>query len=746
MSISRVSQCLLISVFASLFSLSTALCAQPASDTTVIGSGASPDVRVIIDISGSMKQNDPQNLRRPALELLVQLFPPGSKAGVWTFGQWVNNLVPSREVDQQWRDAALAQAPKINSVALHTNIPAALLKAVDDIDKLDPNYQVHLILLTDGMVDVSKSPAENAQARSQVIDEILPRLRAAGVTVHTVALSQNADQELMERLAVETGGLAAVAETAEDLTNIFLQAFDAAVPAEQVPLEGNAFLVDSSIEEFTALIFRKPGSKAATLIAPNKQQYSLEKHSVDVKWHQQDNYDLITVKSPYEGQWTINADLEPNSRVTIVSNLSLQIQPLAKASFIGDELEVVAALAEQGKTITRPEFLNLIDVFVEVNRRDDGEQWQLSLSEIDPIPFDGRFISQLKMLDQVGVYDVAVHADAKTFQRQLKQTIAVREAFDVRSRSSQDDIPVHTVSIFARNADIDSSNTLVVAKLLLPDGSQQEISLPVSADRRWQLEIPGVAQSGYYTISFEINGNYTNGESFSATTKPYEIEHQVLGSAMVRTPAQPVVDEAEEAEQPEEEKPEPEAAEPAAEPEPPEEEATPAEEGGIDWGQMALYAGIGLGNILVLVLGFLAYKAVSSSPDKSQLIDEDEDEDDLDDDEDDDIDNEDDDDDEDLEDDEPVAVAAIPVPEPEPEPEPEPVEDIDAAEDENVDAAEVDIDIEDIDIEEADADIDIEEVDIDEEGGLETESLDDLDDILDLPDDAIDIDPGSEEK
>ena len=303
-----------------------------------------PDVRVVIDISGSMKTNDPLNLRRPALELLVQLFPEQSKAGVWTFGQWVNNLIPSKVVDDNWRQFALSQADKINSVALHTNIPAALEKAVPDINSLNPNYKVHLILLTDGMVDVSKSPQENTQARQRIIDEVLPALRDAGVTIHTVALSRNADKELMERLAVETNGLSAVAEKAEDLTDIFLQAFDAAAPAEQVPLEDNRFLVDSSIEEFTALVFRREGSDAPKLISPNGTIYSYSKNSADIKWFQQQNYDLITVQKPYEGEWRIDADLKPNSRVAVISNLNLKVNPLAKSTFIGDAAQVVAFL------------------------------------------------------------------------------------------------------------------------------------------------------------------------------------------------------------------------------------------------------------------------------------------------------------------------------------------------------------------------------------------------------------------
>ena len=74
MRISRRIACL----FLACLLAATAGAQQPAAKKA-------PDVRVIIDISGSMKLNDPQNLRRPALELLVRLFPAGAKAGVWTF-------------------------------------------------------------------------------------------------------------------------------------------------------------------------------------------------------------------------------------------------------------------------------------------------------------------------------------------------------------------------------------------------------------------------------------------------------------------------------------------------------------------------------------------------------------------------------------------------------------------------------------------------------------------------------------
>ena len=45
-------------------------------------SQAPADVRVLIDVSGSMRENDPNNLRQSALQLLVNLLPANATGGV----------------------------------------------------------------------------------------------------------------------------------------------------------------------------------------------------------------------------------------------------------------------------------------------------------------------------------------------------------------------------------------------------------------------------------------------------------------------------------------------------------------------------------------------------------------------------------------------------------------------------------------------------------------------------------------
>ncbi|MDP4651812.1 MAG: VWA domain-containing protein, partial [Haliea sp.] len=100
--------------------------------------GPQPDLRLLIDISGSMKQSDPDNLRAPALELIVRLLPDGARAGVWIFGETVQQIVPHQVVDGAWRERALDAVARIDNSGQRTNIPAALAAATYDLSSMDP--------------------------------------------------------------------------------------------------------------------------------------------------------------------------------------------------------------------------------------------------------------------------------------------------------------------------------------------------------------------------------------------------------------------------------------------------------------------------------------------------------------------------------------------------------------------------------------------------------------------------------
>ena len=114
------------------------------------------DIRIVVDVSGSMKQTDPSNLRIPALKLLNGLIPDGARAGVWMFGRYVDMTVKWGKVDDAWRRQADLGANQIHSNGLYTNIEKALSRASQGWKEKDPDTRRNIILLTDGQVDISR--------------------------------------------------------------------------------------------------------------------------------------------------------------------------------------------------------------------------------------------------------------------------------------------------------------------------------------------------------------------------------------------------------------------------------------------------------------------------------------------------------------------------------------------------------------------------------------------------------------
>lgn len=513
--------------------LSTSSFAQEQSEKTT-------DVRLIIDISGSMKLNDPANLRRPAVDLLVKLLPEGSTAGVWTFGKQVNMLIPHKPVTESWRQAAIIKANKINSVGLYTNIGDALEKSTyDSTYSTAKNFNTSLILLTDGMVDISKDPAKNQSEWRRIVEGVLPKLKAAGITVHTIALSENADQALLSQLSMATDGLDAVANDADELMQIFLQAFNKAAPAEQLPFDGESFLVDSSVEEFTALIFYQAGSKPTQLIAPDKSIYSEDASDSSVRWFAGDGYDLVTVKRPFEGEWRVRADVSPNSRITVVSDLSLKVMPMANNLKPGQSLDLSLLFKEDGKKITSADFLGLLDVDLELS---GAGRWNQSLSE-DGVPQNGIYSTQLDQFHDNGNYHLVINVDGKTFKRRFEHSINVRSPFAAELMELEEvSVPTYQLKVGAPGQDLDFNSAQLTVAISKPDGGQDQMFLDLLNEHEWSLDYqPGI--NGEYSFTVKVRGQMMDGSQVAESLAPIALTVNNELLAPISGPEQPAVEE-----------------------------------------------------------------------------------------------------------------------------------------------------------------------------------------------------------
>ncbi|MDD2759719.1 MAG: VWA domain-containing protein, partial [Methylomonas sp.] len=335
---------------------------------TVAIADSPEEIQVLIDVSGSMKQNDPDNLRTDATQLLISLLPDKAKVTLWLFAEQTTPLSQSDAVDEAWRQQALKDSKAIHARGLFTDIEKAIDTALKN--SLEAEGDKNLILLTDGMVDISKDIMVSADSRERILSEWIPRLRQHRIKVRTIALSEQADRELLERLAFDTDGWNETAESAEQLQRLFLKMMQKVAPKDTVPLDGNRFNIDASIREFSVLVFKKAGTSPTQLIRPDQHKIGKQQALADnVAWLETSGYDLITVAQPMAGDWQIEAEIDPDNQVMILTDLKLQLEGLHQ--FVGEKEPLALELyfTEQDKLIDRPDFVDLVTLSLAVDQQ-----------------------------------------------------------------------------------------------------------------------------------------------------------------------------------------------------------------------------------------------------------------------------------------------------------------------------------------------------------------------------------------
>ncbi len=542
------------------------------------------DVRILIDVSGSMKQNDPQNLRRPALRLLVGLLPAQTRAGVWTFGRYVNMQIPLGQVDNAWKAKARKSSESIGSPGQFTNIEEALKRATDDWEAPAPGYRRSVILLTDGMVDISKQAGRNAESRERIRRQILPRLAAGDARIYTIALSKNADHELMRELAESTGGWYEQVENADQLQKVFLRIFEKVGRPDTVPLKDNRFSIDDSITEATVLVFHKPEAQPTEVLPPDGKAFGADNAPANVQWARDQGYDMLTISEPASGEWKIRAEVDPENRVMVVTDLKMHATELPNRLMLGQTLPFEVNFTDHGRTITKPAFLQVVEVTA-LQRDPNGEQEPRPLlddgGEEDAAAGDGRFSMRFGGDSlNTGRGELVITAEGRTFVRERRLTFEVSPPVNLQLTPDESGQRLQ-LEASADAELVDPASLQASIWLEETAGARQAVEL-TAQDGRYRGSIDLMAFSGARQVVIEATARTLNGEAIRFADTPAQVE----GLAPPPLP-EPV-------EAPEPAPPPPSALPPAPTPEP-----APVEEPG--W----LGAGLWLVaiNLIVLIAG-----------------------------------------------------------------------------------------------------------------------------------------------
>jgi Mg-chelatase subunit ChlD len=480
------------------------------------------DVRILIDVSGSMKKNDPKNLRVPALKMLVELMPEEDKAGVWTFARYVNMLVPIKPVSKEWRLKANQQTNQIHSLGLFTDIEQVLTKATNSMKEAESNQRRSIILLSDGLVDLHKGEQASKASRQRIIDELIPRFKALGITVHTIALSDNADHQLLKSISMATDGWYEQVDTAEALQRIFLHLFEKSTKRDTVPINAeNSFKIDDSVTEMTLLVFRKEGSPKTELTLPDQSKLSAKNASFTVRWHSEANYDLVTIDNPMSGSWTIDADVDPDNRVMVVTDMQLVTNDLPNNILMGEGFDVEASLTEKGNVITRVDFLKLVDAkVIEENEFD----YPLETSVNESLS-DGVYRRTLGDSFKPGRNDVVVTMTSATFERQRRQSINVIDnPLNVYQEQLDGAVSrTHRIVMTPDETLIVPEGLSISAMLTAEDGSEWSYDVTKNQLGEWQLTLADLIPQQIYSLALQLKATTTKGREVFLQPSPIQL-------------------------------------------------------------------------------------------------------------------------------------------------------------------------------------------------------------------------------
>jgi len=492
------------------FYLLVLMCFVIFSDPSdIFAKSKATDLRILIDVSGSMKENDPQNLRAPSVRMLIGLIPNGTKAGIWTFGKYVNMQVKHGLVNTQWKKLARKEATKIHSRGLYTNIEDVIKKSTYDWRKPDPNTNRHLILLTDGVVDISKNPDVNLKSKHKIIDYYLPRLKRAGVKVHTISLSQHADHDLLKLLSVTTDGWYELIEDPTKLHRVFLRLFEKSTSANALPLENNTFNVDKSIKDMTVLSFNS-GNTVTKLITPSKKVIIQKNKSKSISWFHEDGYDLITITKPEAGAWQLDASVDKDNRVLVVTNLTLSIDDIPNNVLLNQRIIIKAALQQKGKNIHNKSFLELVKVKVVKKSLNDPEMTTVLYDNgerLDSKANDGVFNNTIRSPLRAGVFELIVSAKGPTFERQRQFIVNVFNGLaEIEIHDGKEQEPFHVEVIPHTGLLLEGS---VDVSYQIDDGATQLLTR--NDEGQWKLELP--VANAEKKLSVTIKGLRQNNKS-----------------------------------------------------------------------------------------------------------------------------------------------------------------------------------------------------------------------------------------
>lgn len=412
------------------------------------------DTVLVMDESGSMRYNDPNNFRRDAANLFVELEAgPGDQIGIIGFDIAARVYRPMAEIATNSGKADVHTAVgQISTGSESTDFNVGLQAALAEFQKTHrPASLGGIILLTDGIMDLEQpiNPAYGADvelAKNYLFGTIVPQFKATDCPIYSIALTKDADAVLLQRLATDTGGQFFSVPSSTDLPGIFTKIFSKMKETKDILASGGQDIqpgkvqtlsvdIGKEVKEATFVVTKNQPEVTVSLVTPDSK--TIDPAAADNKiifYSGAPTFDIFTVINPKAGKWQVKYDASKSTKpasvslnVMVYTDLKVKITTVNKKLKSGDKVTFTAEIWSPDGRVKDSKILDGMTMKGHLSLPDDSVE-QITLYDDgahgDKKAKDGSFSGTFVPISQ-GQYKIKVNADGKMFSKSASKDITV---------------------------------------------------------------------------------------------------------------------------------------------------------------------------------------------------------------------------------------------------------------------------------------------------------------------------------
>ena len=317
----------------------------------------------------------------------------------------------------------------------------------------------------------------------------------------------------------------------------------------QIPYFDNRFRIDAQLDEVTLLFYHKNGAQPVILVRPNGSKLNINNYPEDkVQWFDDSTFDMIKIKSPMIGPWQVIGEVQPNSKIMVVSEIRLEVTPLPEIILQGETLKMSGRLFNGDVPIDNPSFKDVlaldVDFFSTNNSaydnfgaapvklasfRDDGR-------DLDEHAKDSEFTGEFKLDFAPGEWQPIYIVKMPMATRELRQKPVVvhKNPITISVATTQNINGEHIATFTIDNTLVKAESILIQGKVTFPD--RQVLPFTVKQEKGLKrIHKIAFTEPGVHRIETSVFGDTINGREFRAQLPEFTFNVERAGNSGTST-------------------------------------------------------------------------------------------------------------------------------------------------------------------------------------------------------------------